>query len=231
MEFNIYQDIFKGSEEEAQNYQDQLLALFNASPEAQLLEDEGIYENWTSMLLGYEIDYLGLTPPQMTKASLRELLFDLIVRKVSAPAEDAPKIIRETQLFWTFLKREFHLKNAAACLEVLNEEAVLKLQRRMSDPDNFDMAKSMVMEGMRRGFDMTTEEGLNQWMNTYNAELLSSPARPSFRPKLDPSSFVMIGEEEDPISWGYSNPNSRRSSTAKTKRKMAKNSRKQNRKK
>jgi hypothetical protein len=239
MEFNIHQNIFDnydGYSEEVEQYHDQLVALFNASPEAQILEDEGITANWTSMLLEYELSYLGITPPQMTKSFLQELLLEIIPRKVSAPAEDAPEIIREMQLFWTFLGREFHLKNAADCLKVLDKKMALKMQREMGNPANFGMAKSFVMAGMERGVDMTNQEEVDQWMNTYNAELLNSPRRLS-RPKFDPSSIVIV-DEEGPINRGSANPSSRRSlspsgrrsSTDKTKRKMAKNSRKQNRK-
>jgi hypothetical protein len=240
MEFNIHQNIFDnydGYSEEVEQYHDQLVALFNASPEAKILEDEGIAANWTSMLLEYELSYLTITPPQMTERFLQELLLEIVPRKISTPPENAPEIIREMQLFWTFLGREFHLKNAADCLKVLNEKMALEMQREMSNPANFGMAKSFVMAGMERGIDMTNKEEVDQWMNTYNAELLNSPKRLS-RPKFDPSSVVIVGEE-GPINWGSSNQSNqrslsmsgRKSSTDKTKRKMAKNSRKQNRKK
>jgi len=45
---------------------------------------------------------------------LRELLFDIFPRKVSADAEEAPQAIRELQAFWQFAQREFQLENAAA---------------------------------------------------------------------------------------------------------------------
>lgn len=48
----------------------------------------------------------------------------------------------------------------------------------MSNPANFGMAKSLVMLGQERGFDMTSEEGLNEWMQTYNAELASGASLP-----------------------------------------------------
>jgi hypothetical protein len=123
------------------------------------------------MMIDFGIDYLSLTPPQMSPADVREILFDLIPRKVSASADEAPDIIRELQAFWKFMQREFHLENAATCLDALDDKAVRELKKEMSNPTNFGIAKSFVMMGMQRGFDMGSEEGINEWMATYNAEI------------------------------------------------------------
>jgi hypothetical protein len=175
MTFNIYQQVFDRDgmpfEKKASQYQDQLLQLFEQSPEGQALRDEGIDGNWTSLLIDFGIHYLSVTPAQMASHHLREILFELFPHKVSASADEAPNIIREFQLFWQFLQREFNLENAAACLSILDEEAVRKLKRAMSNPANFGIAKSFVMMGMERGFDLGSEEGINQWMVNYNAEL------------------------------------------------------------
>ena len=130
------------------------------------------------MLLDFGIDYLSVTPPQMSPEDIREILFDLIPRKVSATADEAPEIVREFQAFWTFLQREFHLENAAACLGVLNEQATRELKKKMSDPGTFGIAKSFVMMGMERGFDLSSEEGINEWMATYNTELTAGAGLP-----------------------------------------------------
>src|SRR6266849_8824126 len=155
----------------AHQYKEQLMELFEQSPEGQTLHDEGIESGWASMMLDFGLDYLGKTPPQMSPGDLREILFDLFPRKVSAEADEAPHIIRELQAFWTFLQREFRLENAADCLKILDDSAVRRLRRDMSNPANFDMAKSIVMMVKARGFDMTTEEGINEWITTYNAEM------------------------------------------------------------
>ena len=130
------------------------------------------------MLLDFGTDYPGVTPPQMSPDDVREILFDLIPRKVSATAEEAPEIIHELRAFWIFLQREFHLENATACLRVLNEQAVRELKKKMSDPATFGIAKSFVMMGMERGFDLSSEEGINTWMATYNAELTAGAGLP-----------------------------------------------------
>src|SRR6266480_2585205 len=182
MTFNIHQQVFDRDgmpqERKASQYQDQLLQLFEQSPEGQALWNEGVEPGWTSMVLDFGMNYLSVTPPQMSPDDVREILFDLIPRKVSAAADEAPGIIRELQAFWTFLQREFHLENAAACLKVLDEKAARELKKKMRDPSTFGIAKSFVMMGMERGFDLSSEEGINQWMATYNAEVTTGTELP-----------------------------------------------------
>ena len=189
MAFDINQKVFNQHgelvEKKSIQYREQLLHLFEESPEFQALLDEGIDPGWTSMFLDFGIDYLGVTPPQMTPASLREILFELIPRKVTADAEEAPGVIRELHAFWEFLQREFHLENASAILKVLNDSAARRLKEEMNNPANFGMAKSLMMMGLERGFDMTSQEGIEQWVNTYNTELAAGGPRvpiPGFLP-------------------------------------------------
>src|SRR5437588_757409 len=191
MAFDINQKVFNQHgelvEKKSVQYREQLLQLFEESPEFQALLDEGIEPGWTSMLLDFGIDYLGITPPQMTPASVREILFELFPRKVTADANEAPGVIRELHAFWEFLQREFDLQNASAILKVLNASAARRLKEEMNNPANFGMAKSMMMMGLERGFDMTTEQGLNEWVNTYNSELATGGPRvpiPGFLPSF-----------------------------------------------
>src|SRR5437588_2934330 len=156
MTFNIHQQIFDRDglplEKKARQYQDDLMQLFEQSPEGQALRNEGIEAGWASMMMDFGIHYLSVTPPQMSADDVREILFDLFPRKVSASADEAPAIVRELRAFWTFLQREFHLENAAACLQVLDEKTGRELQKKMSDPATFGIAKSFMMMGLQRGF-------------------------------------------------------------------------------
>ena len=71
------------------------------------------------------------------------------------------------------------MENAAACLSVLNDKStVSRIREEMDNPANFGMAKSLVMMGMERGFDVRSEEGMNKWMATYNAELAAGTGTP-----------------------------------------------------
>jgi len=175
MTFDIYQQVFDRDgmplEKKARSYQDQLIQLFEQSPEGQALQNEGIEAGWPDMMLEFGMSYLSVTPPQMSPDQLREILFDIFPRKVSASADEAEEIIRELQAFWQFMRREFQLENAAACLKVLDDKAARQLKKEMSDPANFGIAKSFMMMGVERGFDMSSEEGINTWMAAYNTEI------------------------------------------------------------
>jgi hypothetical protein len=175
MAFALHQQVFDQDgmirEETARQYQDQLLALFTQSPEWEEFWNEDRSTGWASMVLDFGFNYIGVTPPQMSPDNLREILFEIFPRKVTAPSNDAPDVVAELQAFWKFLQREFHLENAAANLAVLDAQAVRILKKEMDNPDNFGMAKSFVSMGMQMGFDMTSEEGINEWMAVYNAEI------------------------------------------------------------
>lgn len=231
MAFDIHQQVFDEDgeyfEEAGFRYRKELEALFEASVEAKTLEDEGIEPRWVYNLMDLGMSYQGVTPAQMSATDLRIILFDLIPRKISAKSEQAPEAIREFQLFWTFLQREFHLENAAACLEVLNEKStVRRMREEMENPANFGMAKSLVMMGLERGFDVSSQEGMNEWAATYNAELADGTGTPI---PLG-GTFGMPKMVEMPaMSRQHRAGSSRKSQTGKAKRKMVKSSRKQNR--
>lgn len=227
------------SEESAHEYMNQLVEMFAQSPEAQTLRDTDPNPGgWAHMMLDYALNHLGQTPPEMEPASLRTVVFELFPEKVSTPANRSPEIIRELRAFWNFLGREFGLKNAAACARILDDKAIPKLEKAMSDPANFGMAKSILMKGVERGFDMSTEEGIDEWIMTYNAETmaeLEEPKRPSPFGAL--SSFFSrfsspppaLPEDDAPYLPGSAQ---RKASKAKkAKRKMQKASRKKNRSK
>jgi hypothetical protein len=211
MAFDIYQQIFDKDglprEKKVGPYIDGLMKLFVESPEGQALRNEGAEPRWADMMMEYGINYVGVTPPHMSPEDLREILFDLFPQKVSTPASEAEGIVRELRAFWTFLQREYHLANAAGCLKVLDERAARQLKKELSNPANFGIAKSFVMMGLERGFDLSSEEGINQWMETYNTELASGaglriplPGEQSedarqFRERLKPGTIGTAGSK------------------------------------
>jgi hypothetical protein len=87
------------------------------------------------------------------------------------------------------------------------------------------MSKSIIMEGMRRGFDTSTQEGLEKWLLIHNQEAMarmkntlpSSTWLPGLPPSLDLDTSVVSRER------------AKADRKKKSKRKMAKASRKKNR--
>ena len=194
MAFNIDENLFdrdgSASERKLQRYKDTILKMFAASPEGHTIDNEGFYGGRCLNFIEFGINYLGETPPHMSAQSVRTLLFELSPQKLTTPPEDSPYMIRELQLFWQFLQREFHLKNADACLKVLNDKATARrYEKEMSNPANYGIAKSFAMMGLERGFDLSTQEGLDAWMKTYNEELASGKGK-RMQPNLGPLGFL-----------------------------------------
>jgi hypothetical protein len=226
MAFDIHQPVLdeegdEFDEEKAHRYEEELRRLFEQSPEAKPFmetEDPGVF--WADALVEFGLNYLEVTPPQMTPRDLNELLFELFPRKVSTPDFDAAEAISELRAFWNFLKREFSLPNADACLKALDDKAIGRFDKAMNNPGNFGPAKSIFMMGAARGFDMSSEEGINRWMQTYQAEMAAGEGIPVPLPgETGPAAARAHGQIRHALRKD------------KRKRKMAAKSRKQNRKK
>lgn len=154
----------------------ELLARFEDSPEGRALAEV----SFASMLMDFAANYFTATIATLTPPVLKELVFHLLPQKASVAASEAGNIIAELRAFYSFLNREFGLPQAEACLQVLGAGAVKKLTAAMSDSSNFGMAKSLFMAGAEAGFDMTTEKGLNEWMQQVSSKPL-------------PDSFPLLG--------------------------------------
>ena len=214
MTFDIQQRVFDAQgeylEDAAIRYRERLMDLFVASPEGQELVRQGGAVGWADTFMDLGIAYLGVTPPGMTPEQLQTILFELFPRKVSTEPGCGEEIIQELHAFWTFLQRGFGLPNASTCLRVLTVAAAHRLDREMQNPAKFGLAKAFVMQGLTPGFDVATPEGMQAWAETYNAGLRAGAERPLALPRVQAS---------------------RATKTAAARRKIAQQSRRQNRKK
>jgi hypothetical protein len=204
--FDIHQSVCDDDSGEiddcrVEDYVDGLMQVFEESPEAKgIIEEHGL--GWAARLMEYGFGHLGLSVPEMSVADFKEVVLRIFPRKISTEPESAADIVAELRAFWSFLQREYALSNAPQMLEALSGDAERELYDALSDPANFGMGKSFFMMGQRAGFDMTTQEGLDQFMLVYNANLLArrmdpmvqEPSRPSQqrtsvhspRPRLSP---------------------------------------------
>ena len=219
VDFDIRQPVYgldgEYLEEAAIHYREVVMERFADSPEGQDLVRQGGTIGWADTLMELGIGYLAVTPAAMTAEELKEVLFEVFPRKVSADPECGQEIVTELRAFWKFVQREYGLRNAAACLRVLTESTARRLEQEMQDPANFGLAKAFVMQGQALGFDMTSPEGMQVWVETYNAGVWAAAPRP-----LD----------EMPRASTTSTDRASRSAAA-TRRKLAQRSRRINRKK
>jgi hypothetical protein len=164
---------------------------------------------------------VAVTPVNTSIDDLEEVLYELFPAKVLVPASEAPQIIKDLLAFWKFLQREFNLPNAEAFIQYLSEDkAAKRLEAALSDSSKFGITKSIMTEGLERGADLSSEEGINAWIMQYNRERMARPPSPS---DYFSSPFRM---PKHPQQQSHN-----ASAKRKAKRKMEKNSRKQNRRK
>ncbi|HUG72952.1 MAG TPA: hypothetical protein VMK82_05965 [Steroidobacteraceae bacterium] len=139
-----------------------------------------------SLVMDLAADYLGCTITGLDADGLREILFEVLPRKASIGASEAPAIVDELQAFYQFLKRAYDFSGADDCLRVLRDGAAAKLQAALSDSSKFGMAKSLFMAGREAGFDMSTQEGLDAWMLGMQGKTLPASIQMPF-PGLSPA--------------------------------------------
>jgi len=138
----------------------ELVQRFVKSPEAKSLTDV----QSCHFVMDFAADYFGATIANLRPSQLREIIFEIIPRKVSIDASRASWIISENRAFFAFLKRELGLEHADACLRVLGGDAVKRLEVALGDRRNFGMAKSLFMTGSDAGFDMSSKQGIEAFM-------------------------------------------------------------------
>lgn len=101
------------------------------------------------------------------------MITDILPKKVSLRTrEEALDAIPELVAFWSFIKREYNLRNADPILKYLNSYSPEKFADSMFDPAKAGMAKSFFMSGQTAGFDMTDMNQANQYMLLHNASQL-----------------------------------------------------------
>lgn len=148
--------------------EEELLRQFVASPEGKTLTEVRACH----FVLEYAAEYFNTTIATLGPSELREIVFDIVPRKVSVDASAASWIVEEIRAFFAFLEREFGLAQADACLRVLGGDAVKKLEAALSDTSRFGMAKSLFMKGRESGCDMDSTEGIEAWIRTVNSQSL-----------------------------------------------------------
>jgi hypothetical protein len=141
-------------------YRDAILRQFGASPEAHAEPAA----HWGELLVDYAASYFGMTVMSLSAAGLREIVFELIPRKVSVEPTAAPAIVAGLRAFLAFLQREYPGSDAERCLASLEGNAAQRLARLLADPSNYGPAKAFVMGGQAAGFDMTTQAGGDAWI-------------------------------------------------------------------
>ncbi len=174
------------------DYCEQAMETFSVSPEGREVIARNGETRWVYTFLELGAQYLGVSVNTMTVRDASEIVFELIPRKVLVDADAAGPIVFEMRKFWQFIAREFRLPNALEIAGLFDEEALDELYNELSDSSSFGMAKSLFALGNQAGFDMTSQDGLDDFMLAYNSSL---PARPDLD-DARPSPPTMSADEK-----------------------------------
>ena len=150
-----------------EDYRDELMAQFAESPEAR--GNEGMIAV-AEMLIEHAARYQLTTITRITPAELRELLFETLPRHVSVDSDAAPEIIDSLRALLEFAARAMDSASARECLESLPADVVKQLARELDNESKFGTAKSLVMAGIKAGYDLSTPEGVNAWIEVVNQQ-------------------------------------------------------------
>ncbi len=231
MAFDIHQldEMDDFDEEVFYPYHDELLELFQNSPEGQAFaQTHSGMGFWAHGLMEYGYNYTGATLTGMDAGHVNELLTEIFPRKVSLGApEDADDALPELIAFWEYLQRAYKLPNADEVLDCLRALKPAQFRAWMNDSSRFGVAKSFFAMGQQAGFDMSTQEGNAAFMQHYNANLA--------RPATTPSMLELLGASLQRSALGGAGlvpvgRDKKDAAKAKHLRKIARESRKKNRK-
>jgi hypothetical protein len=151
-------------EELRQPLEDALCAEFAKSPEGEKRSElEG-----HRLLMELGAQHIGASIATLEPWAVREVLFDIVPRKVSVDASAAGALVEDCRAFYRFLERAYGLEQAEACLQILGPRAESQLAAALSDSSKFGPAKALFTAGSDAGFDMQTKEGIEAWIRTVN---------------------------------------------------------------
>ncbi len=178
MPFDIHaldklEDYTTEKEDALYEYQNTLVELFAKSPEAKKLHPSETFGYWAEQIIYFGDRYIGTTIPHMSRYDMDELLNSIFPKKIAlASSDEALDAIPEMIAFWTYLKREYKLKNANAILRDLKKIKPEDYVNIINDSSRFGMTKSILTQGMDAGFDMTNEEEMGKFFHQYNEDIL-----------------------------------------------------------
>ncbi|MEB3310761.1 MAG: hypothetical protein VKJ02_11060 [Snowella sp.] len=171
-----------------EDYIDTLIEEFIQSPEAQeqIADDLEEVGNWIYHFIDYGYRYEEFTLTKMTLSQVKTLMESLLPRKITIlEKSDAEDAIPELVAFWSFLQREYQLKQAKGIIIYLRSIKD-KFPDWMIDPARGGMAKNFFLSGLQQGFDMETQEGMNNFKDFFNAQLNPEKSLPTHQ-KQKPS--------------------------------------------
>jgi hypothetical protein len=126
---------------------------------AETMPEGGEPFTWAGILTNLSIRKVGALLPELTPEQLQELLFVAVPAEVMCEPGQAWDVIAGT-------KAALAHAGAHELEQTLPADAVKRLEERLGSPAAFGPEKSLFMAGTWAGYDMTTEEGITEFLST-----------------------------------------------------------------
>ena len=122
------------------------------------------------VLVSYAHDYCGVAPDQYNEQTLREVLLEILPRKVTADRDTFEQVAPVAQAFLCWLDDEGELRNGGALARTVGRWAG-QIVAEALDPDNWGMAKSLAMRMEAEGVDITDPAARRRFTDDYNRRI------------------------------------------------------------
>jgi hypothetical protein len=124
--------------------------------------------SWIYQLLYLGRNYELVTLPQMTKSHIKGIVTKLFPRKIIlGDPDEADTAIPELLAFWQFIQRVYKLPQAKQILALL-KQLQPEFKEIMNDTSNFGIGKSLMVDGLQAGFDLTQQVDLDAYKSSQN---------------------------------------------------------------
>lgn len=176
---------------------DKWIDAFNKSAQAAALNDiereeaEYIIGNFAEFAFNYPGEQVGA----WTRAGVQEVCTDLIPRKVTAEAEYFDRVGPVLAQFFDFLADAGYMVNAAALGRDVRRIAP-QIAKNAADPRKWGMAKSIGMQAVQAGVDLSDEKALERFIMQYNAGIDATQQRGQTARPAKPNPYKDISRNQ-----------------------------------
>jgi len=139
------------------------------------------------MLVEFAAQFHGATFGKITIEQLHALLLDTIPAQLAVEPDEAGRIIAAARELMRFAGEELGSTAAAGALALLDTAFEQRLARELGNPANFGMGKQLVMAGIAAGFDMSSEQGVADFVHAFAEAQRPKRRKPKAKAKAKPA--------------------------------------------
>lgn len=159
-------------------HREAILSQFADSPES---GGRSELVNIADMLIEHAAMYHLATITAITPSQLEELLFETLPSRMCVEADAAGEIVEGLRALLAFAGRALDSASARECLATLPPDVEKRLAHALADETKFATAKRIVMAGIKAGHDLSTAEGVTEWLEIVNKQGI--PGMPQVTPR------------------------------------------------